>query len=99
MVSPSLNARAHSSRRFSPSGEEAAAVRKCLMDSRSASLINSRKAMRVVGVGDDASSGGAALGVQDDVDAAVFALPWFFLLLGLMMCWQSCWACITGCGG
>jgi len=65
------------------------------MDCRSASSTNSRKATRVVGAGGNASSGGDALGVRDDVDAAVFALPWFFLLLGLMMCWQVCVARIT----
>src|SRR6266567_7329064 len=99
MVSPSLNARAHSKRRFLPSGDDAAVSRKHLMDSRLASSMNSRNAMRVVGVGGNASSGGASLGTREGVVAVFFALPWFFLLLGLMMCWQRCWACITGCGG
>src|SRR6266702_3977609 len=74
-----------------------AAVRKCLMDSRSASSINSRKAVRVVGAGGNASSGGAALGVREGVVVAFFALPWCFLLVGLMMCWQKCRGCVAGC--
>jgi len=53
-----------------------------LMDFKSASSMNSRKAMQVVGAGGNASSGGAALGVREGVGVAFFALPWCFLLVG-----------------
>jgi len=69
------------------------------MDLRSASSINSRNAMRVVGAGDGVSSGGGILVVHRGVDAGFFTLPWVFLLLGLMMCWQGCWACSVGSEG
>ena len=63
-MSPSLNARAHKSLRFSPSGDEVATLRKCLMDSRSASSINSWNAIRVAG--DKAGAGGDDIDVNGD---------------------------------
>ena len=63
-MSPSLNARAHSSRRFSPSGDNAATLRKHLIESRSASSINSQNAIQVAG--DEAGAGGDVTNVNGD---------------------------------
>ena len=96
---PSLKVRSHKYSRFQPSGVDTAVERKSLMDSKLASLMNSRKAIWAGGARVGMLGGGAVLGVRGGVAVAFFAFPWVFLLLGPMVCWQSCWDCVTGCDG